>query len=66
MPGLIFELSLDGIIWLILVKIFLYVASIMISVLIFLFGLVVGLIISPFTYLIGLIKAISFSQKQVI
>ncbi len=50
MPGVIFTLNLDGIIWLITVKLFLAILSAIASVLCFLFGCVFTLIASFFMF----------------
>ena len=50
MPGVIFSLDLDGIIWLIAVKLFLSILAIMLSVFVFLIGVVVALVVAPFTF----------------
>lgn len=50
MPGLIFDLSLDGIIWFITVKLALGILSIILSVIVFLFGCVISAVISAFTF----------------
>ncbi len=56
MPGLIFNLDLNGIIWLITVKLLLGAISILLSVIFFLIGLFLALIIGCFTYPLALIK----------
>lgn len=48
--GLIFELSLDGIIWLLTVKLLLWIACGLLSILFFLFGLVLSLALSIICY----------------
>lgn len=55
MPGIIFELSIDGVIRLILVKILLSLLAFLISSAVFLFGLALTIAISPITYTIDLI-----------
>src|SRR5690554_5264794 len=55
MPGVIFELSIDGVIRLILVKILLGLLAFLISSVVFLFGLALTIAISPITYTIDLI-----------
>ncbi len=48
--GLIFELSLDGIIWLITVKLILAILGGIISVLVALFGIGICMVFAPFTF----------------
>lgn len=50
MPGVIFSLDLDGIIWFITVKLTLSVLAWTLSILVFLFGLALTLIVGLFTY----------------
>lgn len=50
MPGVIFDLSLDGIVWFITVKLGLGILSIILSVIVFLFGCVISSVISIFTF----------------
>lgn len=56
MPGVIFTLDLDGIIWAILVKILLGFLSVCLSALIALFGVVVSLIVSIVSFPVALIN----------
>lgn len=49
-PGLIFTLDLDGIIWLITVKLFLFIVCGLLSVICFIFGLALSLILSLFSF----------------
>ena len=50
MPGVIFSLDLDGIIWFIAVKLLLSILAMLLSVFVFLIGLVVALVVAPFTF----------------
>lgn len=50
MPGLIFTLDLDGIIWFITVKLAFMVLSALLSVLLFLIGVLVALVVALFTF----------------
>lgn len=50
MPGLIFELDLDGIIWFITVKLLLGLLSAILSAIVFLIGCVISAVISLFTF----------------
>ena len=51
MPGVIFSLDLDGIIWFIAVKLLLSILAMLLSVFVFLIGLVVALVVAPFTFI---------------
>jgi len=55
MPGLIFELSIDGIIWVIIVKFIFGIITFLITVAVFLLGLGLSIAISPFTYVYELV-----------
>ena len=50
MPGLIFTLDLDGIIWLLTVKLIFWILGIVLAILCGLLALALGLIVSPFVY----------------
>ena len=63
MPGLIFELSLDGFIWLITVKLVLWIIQISISILVGIFAIVFGGILSLFIYPFALNRNISETKK---
>lgn len=58
MPGVIFELSIDGLIMLIIVKVVLGLIVLIIGLLIALLGLVISMLIAPITYIIELIVKI--------
>ncbi len=58
MPGVIFELSLDGILWLITVKLLLWILGIILAVICAAFGIVLGFVCSFFVYPFALIKNI--------
>lgn len=49
-PGLIFTLDLDGILWLISVKILFAILGFLAGILFFVFGIVLGVLVSGFTY----------------
>ena len=49
-PGLIFELSLDGVIWLLTVKLLFWIIGILLAVLFLALGLILGAVLSVFTY----------------
>ena len=56
MPGVIFSLDLDGIIFLIVIKIIFAVIRFFVFILILLFFVVVAMVISPFTFIPQLLK----------
>lgn len=56
-PGVIFSLDLDGIIWLITVKLLFWVLGVLISICCFIFAIIMGLIVSPFVYPFALAKS---------
>lgn len=56
-PGVIFSLDLDGIIWLITVKLLFWVLGALISICCFIFAIIMGLIVSPFVYPFALVKS---------
>ena len=56
MPGLIFELDLDGIIWFITVKLLLGILSGLLSVICYLFGVVFTGVCSIFTFPFAIVK----------
>lgn len=58
MPGIIFELSIDGFIMLIIVKVLFGLVMLLIGLLIFCVGLLLALGIAPFTYIVEIIKKI--------
>lgn len=58
MPGLIFTLDLDGLIWLLTVKLIFWILGIVLAVLCGLLALALGLIVSPFVYPFAIIKNI--------
>ena len=58
MPGLIFELDLDGLIWLLTVKLLFWLFGILLAVLFGALAIVLGLIVSVFVYPFALYKDI--------
>ncbi len=64
MPGVIFSLDLDGIIWFITVKLGLLLLSVVISIVLFLFAIVLGLVLSVFVYPFALIKSIKHPEDD--
>ena len=58
MPGLMFTLDLDGIIWLLTVKLIFWILGIVLAILCGLLALTLGLIVSPFVYPFAIIKNI--------
>lgn len=64
MPGVIFSLNLDGIIWLLTVKLGLFLLSVLISVALFLLAIGLGLVVSAFVYPFALSKSIRHPEKD--
>lgn len=62
MPGLIFTLDLDGIIWLITVKLALFVLGIALALVCGLFGVILGMLLSLFVYPYALYKNIKYGE----
>jgi hypothetical protein len=58
LPGLIFTLDLDGIIWLITVKLLFWILGIVLATLCGLLALVIGSIVSVFVYPFAIYKDI--------
>lgn len=58
MPGLIFTLDLDGIIWLLTVKLLFWILGIILAVLAFILAIVLGCIFSVFVYPYAIIRNI--------
>ena len=56
MPGLIFTLDLDGIIWLLTVKLLFWVLGILLALLAGTLALILGAVISVFVYPYAIIK----------
>ena len=50
MPGLIFTLDLDGLIWLLTVKLIGFLIGILVSIATFFFAIFIGAVVSPFVY----------------
>jgi len=55
-PGLIWEFSLDGFIWLIAMKLLFWVVGALFGLLCGLLGIIVAILISPFTYPFSLVS----------
>ncbi len=64
MPGVIFSLDLDGIIWLITVKLGLFLLSAVISIALFLLAIALGLVLSIFVYPFALVKSIKHPEDD--
>ena len=64
MPGVIFSLDLDGIIWLLTVKLGLFLLSVAISIALFLLAIALGLVVSVFVYPFALVKNINHPEDQ--
>ncbi|MDD6995583.1 MAG: helix-turn-helix transcriptional regulator [Candidatus Borkfalkiaceae bacterium] len=57
MPGVIFELDIDGILWAIAVKCLLSVLSVLLGVMLFLLGYIICMVLAPFSFVPALISA---------
>ncbi len=60
--GLIFELSIDGIIWFIVVKLSLAILGFILSVLIAILGILICMLVAPFSFPFALISMIRENQ----
>lgn len=63
MPGLIFTLDLDGIIWLLTVKLLFWIIGIILSLLCGVLAIALGLVLSVFVYPFALRKNIVYSKQ---
>lgn len=64
MPGLIFELDLDGIIWFLTVKLLLWILGLILAVVCGILAVVLGLIVSLFVYPYALVKDIKENSSN--
>jgi len=64
LPGLIFELSLDGIIWLLTVKLLFWILGGLVSILCFILAIILGLAISIFVYPFALSKNLKHPELE--
>ena len=62
-PGLIFTLDLDGIIWLITVKLLFWVLGLLIAILFGILAIALGLLLSVFVYPFALVKNIRNGEE---
>lgn len=65
MPGVIFELDLDGIIWLLTVKLLFWVLGILLALLCGLLAVLLGAVVSVFVYPFALYKAYRGANEEV-
>lgn len=63
LPGLIFELSLDGLVWLLTVKLLFWILGGIASIFCFVFAIVLGLVVSLFVYPFALAKNIKHPES---
>ena len=63
MPGLIFELDLDGIIWLLTVKLLFWLIGLLLAVVFGILGIALGLAVSIFVYPFALYKNIKHPEE---
>lgn len=64
MPGIIFSLDLDGIIWFLTVKLGLFLLSILISIALCLLAIMLGLVVSLFVYPFAIFKSVKHPEKE--
>ena len=64
MPGVIFSLDLDGIIWLLTVKLFLFLLGAFLSICCFLLAIFIGLALSLVVYPFALVKSIKNPENN--
>jgi hypothetical protein len=62
MPGLIFELDLDGIIWFLTVKLLFWILGIALAILFGILAIALGLVISLFVYPFALYKNLKYGE----
>lgn len=63
-PGLIFEWSFDGIMWLIGMKILFWILGVIFGIVVALFFMVISLLISPFTFVFRLVQVMSGKESD--
>lgn len=63
-PGVIFELDLDGVIWLIAVKILFWIIGVLFAILAFLFGTAVGFVFAPFAVIYDYVQNAKTIKEQ--
>ena len=64
MPGLIFTLDLDGIIWLLTVKLLFWILGFILAALCGILAIVLGLVVSVFVYPFALYKNIKHGETD--
>ena len=64
MPGLIFTLDLDGIIWFLTVKLLFWILGIVLAILCGILGIFVGLVMSLFVYPYALYQNIKHGEED--
>ncbi len=62
MPMLIFELDLDGIIWLLTVKLLFWILGIILAILCGILAIIVGMIVSIFVYPFAIYKNVKYGE----
>ena len=65
MPGLIFELDLDGIIWLLTVKLLFWILGFVLAILCGILAIALGLIVSIFVYPYALVVNLRSNPDEV-
>jgi hypothetical protein len=64
MPGVIFTLDLDGLIWLLTVKLLFWVIGIILAICCGILGIIVGMVVSVFVYPSALIKNLNGIEED--
>ena len=64
MPGLIFTLDLDGIIWFLTVKLLFWILGIVLAILCGMLGIFIGLVVSVFVYPYALYRNIKYGEED--
>lgn len=63
MPGVIFTLDLDGLLWLITVKLLFWILGFMLAIVVGIFAIALGLLLSIFVYPFALVKNIRKGEE---
>lgn len=64
-PGVIFEFSLDGFIFLIAAKIIIFAGRLLLTLVIFLGGCLIAFLLSPFTFIPAAVRYLPFRESEV-
>ncbi len=64
-PGLIWEFSIDGFLWLIGMKLLFWLLGVLFGILCAIFGIFVGCLISPIAYVFGIFSYIADKKEEI-